>query len=52
MQHDHLREVVDPVRRQLLGWSTDAAGYFEPTNDDVPLREWIRRNLGDAHVAP
>jgi ectoine hydroxylase len=39
---------LDPVRRQLLGWATSANGYFDPTPDDVPLREWIREHLGEA----
>ena len=43
---------VDPVRRQLMGAATSANGYFDPTPDDVPLREWIRRHLGDNAVSP
>ncbi len=43
----------EPVRRQLLGAApTGANGYFEPQEDDVPLRTWIRDNLGGAAVAP
>lgn len=52
MQHDELFARLDPIRRQLLGWATSANGYFEPQPDDVPLREWIRTNLGESAVAP
>lgn len=52
MQHADLFDRVDPVRRQLLGWCSTANGYFEPTDDDVPLRAWIRDHLGDTAVRP
>jgi ectoine hydroxylase len=31
-----------PIRRQLLGWSTNANGRFHPTEEDVPLRQWLK----------
>ena len=31
-------EELDPVRRQLLGWSTSCYGYSSPSDIDVPLR--------------
>jgi ectoine hydroxylase-related dioxygenase (phytanoyl-CoA dioxygenase family) len=31
-----------PIRRQLLGWGLNANGHFSPTDDDVPLRGWLR----------
>ncbi len=40
-----------PIRRQLLGAATGANGHFDPTPDDVPLRQWIREHLGDHAVA-
>jgi hypothetical protein len=52
MAHTDLHDRVDPVRRQLLGWSSSPNGWFEPTDDDVPLREWVRTNLGEHAVAP
>ena len=52
MQHADLFERVDPIRRQLLGWASTANGYFEPTDDDVPLRAWIRDHLGEDAVRP
>jgi hypothetical protein len=37
----------DPVRRQLLGASPNGAqGRYDPSAEDVPLREWIRSNCG------
>jgi len=48
--HSHLLAAVDPVRRQLLGWASSANGWFEPTDDDVPLRAWIQARYGDAAV--
>jgi Phytanoyl-CoA dioxygenase (PhyH) len=52
MQHDELFGRLDPVGRQLLGWSTSANGYFDPTEEDVPLREWIRTNVGEGALQP
>jgi hypothetical protein len=51
----HLPELlarVTPIRRQLLGFATSANGYFDPQPEAVPLREWIRKHLGDEAVAP
>ena len=42
----------DPIRRQLLGACTTANGAYDPLDDDVPLREWIRERHGDEAVAP
>ncbi len=42
----------DPIRRQLLGASTGGYGYTSPSDDDVPLRTWIREHAGAAAVAP
>jgi ectoine hydroxylase-related dioxygenase (phytanoyl-CoA dioxygenase family) len=39
MQHQDLFPHISPVRRQLLGYATSANGYFDPTDEDVPLRE-------------
>ena len=52
MDHQELMGAVDPIRRQLLGWSADANGYFDPSDDDVPLREWIRAHVGEDALAP
>ncbi len=37
-----LWEQSDPVRRQLLGWGSNANGFYSPTDADVPLRGWLR----------
>jgi len=34
----------DPIRRQLLGWGVNANGHYSPTDDDVPLRAWLREH--------
>ncbi|MEJ7653993.1 MAG: phytanoyl-CoA dioxygenase family protein [Chloroflexia bacterium] len=39
-----LWERSDPVRRQLLGAGVNANGYYSPTDDDVPLRGWLREH--------
>ncbi|MBX3015052.1 MAG: phytanoyl-CoA dioxygenase family protein [Caldilineaceae bacterium] len=39
-----LWESSDPIRRQLLGWGTNANGFYSPTDADVPLRVWLREN--------
>jgi ectoine hydroxylase-related dioxygenase (phytanoyl-CoA dioxygenase family) len=31
-----------PIRRQLLGAGVNANGHFSPTDEDVPLRVWLR----------
>jgi Phytanoyl-CoA dioxygenase (PhyH) len=49
----HLMERSDPIRRQLLGASaTGGHGYTSPKDEDVPLRTWLRENLGPGAVAP
>ena len=42
----------DPIRRQLLGASTGGLGYTSPSDEDVPLRAWIREHAGEEAVAP
>ncbi|MBC8138233.1 MAG: phytanoyl-CoA dioxygenase family protein [Fibrella sp.] len=37
----------DPVRRQLLGRGVNSNGFYSPTDDDVPLRVWLREHLPD-----
>ncbi|HEX5613530.1 MAG TPA: phytanoyl-CoA dioxygenase family protein [Acidimicrobiia bacterium] len=52
MRLDEVLGGVDPIRRQLLGATTSANAWFDPTPDDVPLREWIAEHLGSEAVAP
>lgn len=43
-----LWESSDPIRRQLLGWGVNANGHYTPTDDDVPLRVWLREHCPEA----
>jgi ectoine hydroxylase len=46
---EHLVEQSDPIRRQLLGHApTGNYGYSSPTEEDVPLRAWLREHVGGA----
>ncbi len=42
----------DPIRRQLLGACTSANGYYDPQDDDVPLRAWIQARYGEDALVP
>jgi ectoine hydroxylase-related dioxygenase (phytanoyl-CoA dioxygenase family) len=48
----HYMDRSDPVRRQLLGAATGGMGYTSPSDEDVPLRDWIEAHLGKHAVAP
>lgn len=52
---DEVMERSDPIRRQLLGWSTSNNGRYSPTDADVPLREWLKEHrpgeAGDPFIA-
>jgi hypothetical protein len=37
----------DPIRRQLLGWGVNCNGFYSPTDEDVPLRVWLREHSPD-----
>lgn len=39
-----LWEQSDPIRRQMLGWGLNANGFYTPTDEDVPLRVWLREH--------
>jgi ectoine hydroxylase len=43
MTVEHLFEKSDPIRRQMLGDGVNCNGYYNPTDDDVPLRTWLRK---------
>jgi ectoine hydroxylase len=34
----------DPIRRQILGAGLNCNGYYSPTDEDVPLRVWLREH--------
>ncbi|WP_020576512.1 phytanoyl-CoA dioxygenase family protein [Actinopolymorpha alba] len=37
----------EPIRRQLLGHGVNANGHYSPSDDDVPLRAWLREHSPD-----
>ena len=43
-----LWEKSDPIRRQLLGAGVNANGYYSPTDEDVPLRTWLREHCPES----
>jgi ectoine hydroxylase-related dioxygenase (phytanoyl-CoA dioxygenase family) len=44
---------LDPIRRQLFGHCPNGGyGYTSPSDEDVPLRGWLREHLGPEGVAP
>lgn len=47
MTVSELWESSDPIRRQLLGWGVNANGFYSPTDEDVPLRTWLREHSPD-----
>lgn len=44
----HLYPRLDPIQRQMLGDGVSANGTYDPTDDDVPLRGWLRRHAPEA----
>jgi ectoine hydroxylase-related dioxygenase (phytanoyl-CoA dioxygenase family) len=49
----HLFDRVDPIRRQLLGHFSSATSAYDPTDEDVPLRGWLREHRpADARWSP
>ncbi len=38
----------DPIRRQLLGDGMNCNGHYSPTDEDVPLRGWLRDHQPEA----
>ena len=51
MTVSHYMDRCDPIRQQLLGSKTGNLGLTTPKNEDVPLREWMRENLGEEAIA-
>ncbi|NKB67328.1 MAG: hypothetical protein GKR89_09735 [Candidatus Latescibacteria bacterium] len=48
MEVDHLLENIDPIRRQLLGTTTAQDHYYLPSDEDVPLRTWLKENSDES----
>jgi len=44
MTVSHLWDRCDPIRRQLLGDGINCNGHYSPSDDDVPLRVWLREH--------
>jgi hypothetical protein len=42
-----LWERSHPVRRQLLGYGGSCNGFYSPSDEDVPLRQWLREHSPD-----
>ncbi|MEE2752586.1 MAG: phytanoyl-CoA dioxygenase family protein [Candidatus Latescibacterota bacterium] len=47
---DDILEKCDPIRRQMLGDGVDVKGWWQPTDDDVPLKGWLLENKGGEYV--
>ena len=51
MTVDHLMDRIDPIRQQLLGAAPSGwHGYSSPKPEDVPLRAWLKENVGESHA--
>jgi len=47
---DEILKKCDPIRRQLLGDGVDVKGWWQPTDDDVPLKGWLLDHKGKEYV--
>jgi ectoine hydroxylase-related dioxygenase (phytanoyl-CoA dioxygenase family) len=45
-----LLERCDPIRRQLLGDGVSMNGWWQPRDEDVPLKTWLREHRGEESV--
>ena len=53
MTVDQLLDCCDPIRRQLLGDSINGNHSFtSPREEDVPLRVWLNKHVGEDAVVP
>jgi ectoine hydroxylase-related dioxygenase (phytanoyl-CoA dioxygenase family) len=51
MTVQHLYSQLSPIQRQILGDGLSANGAYDPVDDDVPLRQWLREH-DSAAAAP
>ena len=55
LDYNNLSEKIlapcDPIRRQLLGDGVDVKGWWQPTDEDVPLKAWLEEHRGTEYVA-
>lgn len=40
----------NPIQRQMLGDGVNIKGWWQPTDDDVPLKGWLLENKGEEYV--
>ena len=52
MTVSHFMDQCDPIRQQLLGAGTGGFGYTSPSDEDVPLKTWLREHLGEEAIEP
>ena len=45
-----LLQHCDPIQRQLLGDSANIKGFWQPTEEDVPLKGFIERHAEGKHA--
>ena len=48
MTIENLWDQSDPIRKQMLGWGVNCNGHYSPTDEDVPLRTWLREHQPSA----
>lgn len=55
LDYNNLPEEVlskcDPIRRQLLGDGVNVKGWWQPTDEDVPLKGWLMEHKGEEYLA-
>jgi ectoine hydroxylase len=37
----------DAIQKQMLGWGVNCNGHYSPSDEDVPLRVWLREHAPD-----
>jgi len=47
---DEVLEKCDPIRRQMLGDGVNVKGWWQPTDEDVPLKGWLLEHKGEEYV--
>lgn len=47
---EEILQKCDPIRRQLLGDGVDVKGWWQPTDEDVPLKGWLEEHKDEEYV--
>jgi hypothetical protein len=50
LMDEELLERCSPIRRQLLGDGNDIKGWWQPTEEDVPLKGFLESHAGGRHA--